>query len=430
MKNIKKNELRQLKDFLILWSTQSISQLGSSITAFALTLWLYEQTGSALSTAALTICSYAPYVLMSIFAGALTDRFDKKKTMLVCDVIAVFCTIIVFALFSTNRLMVWHLYALNAISGVMNTVQQPASEVAMTLIIPEEHYQRTSGLRSLSRSLISILNPLIATALYSFIGLKGVIAVDVGSFVIAFVALQFFVTIPESKSNRKESVLVLAKEGIGFLKNNPMIMTLILFMSGVNLVASAFDATLPAFVLPNPKGGQAVLGIVTSCSGIAMIIGSLVVSALPKPKDRIKVVYLTMLFSLGTENFLMAFSREPILWCVGQIVGWVLVPVMSVNLEVILRNSIPVELQGRVYACRNTFQFFTIPIGLFLGGLMVDNVCEPFMSAYGTLPILKTLFGTGKGSGAALMIFLLGVCGSLICIITGKKLKKYQYIES
>ena len=103
---------------------------------------------------------------------------------------------------------------------------------------------------------------------------------------------------------------------------------------------------------------------------------------------------------------------------------------MSVNLEVILRNSIPVELQGRVYACRNTFQFFTIPIGLFLGGLMVDNVCEPFMSAYGTLPILKTLFGTGKGSGAALMIFLLGVCGSLICIITGEKLKKYQYIES
>ena len=123
MKNIKKNELYQLKDFLILWSTQSVSQLGSSITAFALTLWLYEKTGSSLSTAALTICSYAPYVLMSIFAGALTDRFDKKKTMLVCDVLAVFCTIVVFGLFRTNRLMVWHLYALNAISGLMNTVQ-------------------------------------------------------------------------------------------------------------------------------------------------------------------------------------------------------------------------------------------------------------------------------------------------------------------
>ena len=137
-----------------------------------------------------------------------------------------------------------------------------------------------------------------------------------------------------------------------------------------------------------------------------------------------------MLFSLGTENFLLAFSREPVLWCIGQIFGWILVPIMSANLDIILRTTIPVELQGRVYSCRNTFQFFTIPIGLFWGGFMVDNVCEPFMNAYGDLFILKTLFGTGKGSGAALMMFMLGVCGSLICILAGKKLKKYQFDET
>ena len=429
MNFIKKNELYELKDFLILWSTQSISQLGSSMTAFALTLWLYEKTGSSLSTATLTICSYAPYVLMSIFAGALTDRFDKRKTMIVCDMLAVFCTIAIFGLYHANRLMVWHLYALNVFSGLMNTVQQPASEVAMTLIMPEKYYQKTSGLRSLSRSLISILNPLIATALYSLVGLNGVISVDVGSFIIAFVALLFLIKIPESKKERKESVLILAKEGIGFLKDNPMIMTLILFMSGVNLVASAFDATLPGYVLPNPKGSQTILGIVTSCSGVAMIIGSLIVSVMPKPKNRVKVVYMTMLFSLGTENFLLAFSRNPIVWCIGQIIGWILVPVMSANLDVILRTTIPVELQGRVYACRNTLQFFTIPIGLFWGGFMVDNICEPLMNIYGNLPILNVLFGSGKGSGAVLMMIILGVTGSVICLGIGKKLKKYRYLE-
>lgn len=429
MNNKKKNKLHQLKDFLILWSTQSMSQLGSSITAFALTLWLYEKTGSSLSTAALTICSYAPYVMMSIFAGALTDRFDKKKPMLICDVLAVTCTITVYLLYRTEHLMVWHLYALNAISGLMNTVQQPASEVAMTLIVPEKYYQKTSALRSLSRSLISVLNPLIATALYSFAGLSGVVAVDVGSFMIAFAALQFFVKIPESRGEKKESVLLLAKGGIEFLKKTPMIMTLLLFMAGINLVSSAFDATLPGYVIPNPKGGQTILGIVTSCSGVAMIIGSLIASYLPKPKDRVKVVYLTMLFAMGTENFIMAFAREPVLWCIGQVIGWILVPVMSTNLEVILRNSIPVELQGRVYACRNTLQFFTIPIGLFLGGFMVDDVCEPFMVRYGDSLILKTLFGAGKGSGAALMMFILGISGSLICILMGRKLRKYQYRE-
>jgi len=165
-----KNKPNPLRDFYILWSTQSLSHLGSSITSFALTLWLYEKTGSALGTAALTICTYAPYVIMSIFAGAITDRFDKKKTMLVCDALAALTTVLVFVLYRTNELSGWHLYGINAFSGLMNTVQQPASEVTYTLVIPRKYDQKTSGLQSLSRSLISIGNPLIASALYGFGG--------------------------------------------------------------------------------------------------------------------------------------------------------------------------------------------------------------------------------------------------------------------
>lgn len=426
---MKKHPFYELKNFLILWSTQSISQLGSSMTAYALTLWLYEKTGSSLSTAALTICSYAPYVLMSIFAGALTDRLDKKKIMLCCDTFAAMCTVTILVLFRTGQLAVWHLYLLNAVSGLMNTVQQPASDVAMTMIIPQAHYQRTSGLQFLSRSLISILNPLIATALYSLAGLQLVIAIDLSSFAIAFWALLLFIRIPKTEAQQGESILSLAKGGLPFLKRNPMILTLILFMAGVNLVASAFDATLPGYVLPNPKGGSRVLGIVTSCSGIAMILGSLLVSVLPKPKNRVRVIYLTMLFSLGTENFLLAFAREPWLWCVGQVIGWLLVPIMSANLDVILRTSIPLELQGRVYACRNTFQFFTIPIGLFLGGFAVDNIFEPLM-AQCTAPVLNALFGSGKGSGAAMMMGVLGILGAGFCLATGKRLRRYCYRET
>ena len=426
MKNKKENSL---KNFYILWSTQSLSQLGSSITAFALTLWLYEKTGSALSTAALTICTYAPYVLMSIFAGALTDRFNKKKTMLVCDTLAALCTLTVFFLYKTGSLAIWHLYLINAVSGLMNTVQQPASEVMMTLIVPKDRYQKTSGLQNLSRSLNSVLNPVIATALYSLAGLDMVIAVDLTSFVVAFVALAGFIRFAEVKKESKEKTLTLAKEGLAFLKSKPMILTLILFMSGVNLVASAFNATLPAYVIPNPKGGSAMLGVTTSASGLAMIVGSLLVSFLPKPKDRVKMIYITMLISLGSENFILAFAREPYLWVLAQVIGWILVPVMSTNLEVILRNSVPVDLQGRVYACRNTFQFFTIPIGLFLGGFLVDHVCEPFMKLHGYREILTILFGSGKGSGAALMMFILGIVGSTMCLVTGRKLKKYHYCE-
>ena len=349
--------------------------------------------------------------------------------MLVCDALAAFTTILVFVLYTTDALSIWHLYAINAFSGLMNTVQQPASEVTYTLIVPKEHYQRTSGLQSLSRSLISIGSPLIASALYGLGGLDAVIAADLITFGIAFLALLLLIRLPDIpvESTGEKNMLEMAKEGLQFLKENPMVLDVILFMSGVNLIASAFDAVLPALVIP--RSGNSTLGIVTSCSGIAMVLGSLIASAMPKPKDRVRTIYLTMLFSLGTENFLLAFSRNPVIWCIGQVLGWILVPVMGANQNVIMRNTIPLELQGRVYACRNTLQFFTIPIGLALGGFMVDYICEPFMASIQSGQWLAMLFGSGKGSGAALMMFLLGVAGTLLCLISGKKLEQYTYVE-
>ncbi len=425
-------EYSALHRFYTLWLTQSLSQLGSSITAFALTLWLYEKSGSALSTAALAICTYLPYVVMSIVAGALTDRFDKKRTMLYCDLFAALCTITVFALYRQDLLMGWHLYVLNVLSGLMNSIQQPASEVAYTLLTPKEQYQKASALQYLSRSVISVGSPLLSSVLYGFAGLKGAIITDLISFAIAFMVLLLFIRIPAipEENSESESFIELTKEGLYFLKQNPLILDIMLFMSGVNLIASAFDAVLPALVIPNPRGGNAILGVVTSCSGIAMILGSMIATFMPKPRDRVKIIYLTMLFSLGTENFFLAFSRQPVVWCIGQILGWILVPIMSANENTIMKNVIPVRLMGRVYACRNSFQFFTIPLGLFLGGFLTDEFAEPFMQANAGNAFLSGLFGSGKGSGAALMMFVLGIAGILTCLFFGRKLKRHHYTET
>lgn len=425
-----KHTIYELKTFLTLWATQSLSQLGSAMTGFALTLWLYQKTGSALQTALLSICSYAPYVVLSIFAGALSDRWDKKKTMLACDTYAACCTLVILFLLKTDLLRPAHLYMLNAVTGLMNTVQQPASEVAMTLITPKKHYQKTSGLTYFSNSLVTILNPILATAVFAFAGMDGVILCDLATFVLAFVVLALFIKIPQQRTaeTKRKSILRESRAGLAYLRENGMVLNLILFLAGVNLVASAFDAVLPAMILPRKTGSEAVLGMVTSCAGIASLIGSVIVTLLPKPKNRIRVIYLTMLFSLGTENFVIAFTESPVVWCMAQFLGWVVVPIMGASLNVVLRSTIPVDMQGRVYACRNTLQFFTIPIGFFLGGFLVDEVCEPIMAR--NIPWLTGLFGSGKGSGAAMVMFLLGIAGVAICLGFGQRLKPYHFEES
>lgn len=420
-----------LRSYLLLWGTQSLSTLGSGMTGYALVLWLYLESGSALQTALLSVCFYAPYVIVSIFAGALSDRWNKKRTMLICDLVAAICTVTIFLLLKTDSLAVWHLYVLNALNGLMNTVQQPAGEVAATLLIPKEYYQKTSGLRSLSQSLNSILTPILATALFAFAGIETVIAFDLLTFAAAFLTLWLFIRIPEppAAEKAKENLLRSVRDGLSWLKRNPLILTLILFLACINFVASVYDAALPAMVLSKSAGGETALGIVNTCVGLATLGGSVLVMLLPKPKNRVRVICLTLLISMSTENFMLALFESPLAWCIGAILGWAVIPMMNANMDVIFRTEIPAEIQGRVFACRNTLQFFTIPVGGLVGGALVDAVFEPFMAALPPESPLLSLFGEEKGAGAALLFFVCGIVGVAICLIFWLILRKYRWRE-
>ena len=418
---------QSLKPYLLLWSTQSLSALGSAMTGYALILWLYRQSGSALETAMLAICSYAPYVLVSIFAGALSDRWNKKRTMLVCDLLAAVGTVVVLVLLKNGQLAPWHMYVLNAIDGLMNTVQQPASDVAATLLVPKKYYQKTSGLRSFSSSLNTILHPVIASALFGFFGMEAVIAVDLATFAIAFVTLLFFIPIPEISAgdNPQEKLLAAVKSGLSWLRANQLILNLILFLAFINLVASAYNAALPAMLLSRENGGETVLGLVNAVTGGASLVGGVITTLLPPPKNRVRAICGALMLSMSTENFLLAFGRTPWAWCAGAVLGWLLIPLMNANMDVIFRTAIPVDMQGRVYACRNTLQFFTIPLGYFLGGLLVDRVFEPLLASVSSDGLLAFLFGLGKGSGAAALFFVLGLAGVLVCLIFYCILRQY-----
>ncbi|MFR5073065.1 MAG: MFS transporter [Bianqueaceae bacterium] len=253
--------------FLILWSTQSLSSLGSAMTSFALVIWSYQQNGSALTTSLLSICSYAPYVAMSIFAGALSDRWNKKYTMLVSDTLAALSTLAVLFLLKSGQLRIGHLYLLNAVNGLMNTVQQPASAVSVSLLTPRKYYQRISALNSLSNSLITVLTPVIATALLTFSSIDTVILLDLATCIVAVSCLALLITIPETgkgQTSKAEPLFISAKKGLQYLHRNRGILDLILFLAAINLVASMYNAALPAMLLSRKNGGKAILGMVNT----------------------------------------------------------------------------------------------------------------------------------------------------------------------
>lgn len=432
MNHLKLNtNLQGLRQFLILWSSQALSSLGSSMTSFALIIWSYEQEGSALATALLTVCSYAPYVLLSVFAGVLSDRWSKKRTLMTCDALAAASTCAVWLLLASGRLRVWHLYLINGFNGTMNAFQQPASEVVTSLLSPREQFQKTAALKSFSNSLVTILTPAFATALFSLAGMGTVIVFDLATFLAAFLTLALVIRIPEPNGKREPeaSFFASALAGIRFLRQNKGILYLILFLAAINLTAAMYEAALPAMALSRNGGSQAALGAVSTCSGLATLAGSLAAALLPAPKSRVRVITASLMVSMCTENFFLALGRSAPVWCLGAVLGWIGIPLMNANLDALMRTHIPVAMQGRVYAVRNALQFFTIPVGYLVSGFLIDWVLEPFMAGQTPGAFLLRIFGTGKGSGAALLFFLLGILGASTCLYFGRNREIWRLEE-
>ena len=363
-----------------------------------------------------TVSSYIPYILLSLPVGTLTDRMNKKRLMLLSDTAAAICTLTILFVWLSGNLELWHLYLVNAITGTAQTFQQPASEVATTLVTPEDKYQKAGSLNALAYSVINMASPVIATALYSVGGLTLVIIVDLSTFTVAFLSLLFFVRIPEMKNEKREDSHIVRdlKESLSFLRTNIGILQVILFLAAINFIASIYNAALPAMILSFEN--ESVLAAVQSTAGIAMIIGSAIAAILPTPKSRVRMIIISLFISMSTENFMLAFFRNPIMWCVGAFLGWLCIPVMNTNLDALMRSQIPSSIQGRVYSARNMLQFFTIPLGYLAGGFLIDSIFEPFM-VYKSDTVLNLLFGTGKGSGAAFLFAVIGVMGVLVCVV-------------
>lgn len=222
-------------------------------------------------------------------------------------------------------------------------------------------------MRYLSSSINSILTPIIATAVLGLGGMDMVIFIDLASFALAFLVLLFFIPIPsiQTEQVQKESLLRSAGKGIRWLQKNLGIFHLILFLAAINLVASMYNAAFPAMMLSKPNAGELAMGVVNAVIGITSLTGSILASLMKTPKSRVKAIWICLMLSMSTENFLLAFGGSLPVWCFGAFLGWIAIPWMSTNLEAILRLTIPEEIQGRVFAARNSFQFFTIPMGYF-----------------------------------------------------------------
>jgi len=426
---MKKHSYKQLHSFLLLWGSQTISQLGTAMTDYAVIIWVYSQRGTASSVTLLTVYTFLPTIFFRFLAGSVVDRQNKKRIMLIADLLAACGTLAVFVLHSADVLQIWHLYVINFLLSFMNAFQEPASFVAVSLMVPKEHYARAGGLQGFSGAAVSILAPALGALLLACGGLELVLIADLSTFAVAFLVLLFLIRIPEGKQQATEnepfSKTCLA--GIRYLKDHTAILRITLFLAVINFLAKlGNDGMLSPFILGRTGNNQSVLGLVESFTALGVLAGSLLATLMKPAKKRTRLIFIATGFVFA-GNIFQSLTSRPWLWCASAFGSYLMAAVMNVNLDTLMREKVPMEMQGRVFSAKSTLQNFTIPPALLLGGLLADTVFEPFMTTDSPVQqVLSGFFGTGKGAGIGLMFFIIGIAGMLISFT---RLKKPVYRE-
>ncbi|MGB5985303.1 MAG: MFS transporter, partial [Desulfobacterales bacterium] len=173
---------RGVRTFLIIWFGQLISLVGTNMTGFALGVYVYQGTGSVTQFALISLFVTLPTILLSPFAGALVDRWDRRTVLILSDTGAGLSTLAIFLLLASGRLEVWMIYLATGISSAFSAFQWPAYSASTALLVPKEHFGRASGMTQLNEAAAQIVAPAIAGAVVVTIGVQGVIFIDFVTF--------------------------------------------------------------------------------------------------------------------------------------------------------------------------------------------------------------------------------------------------------
>ena len=410
--------LSGMRGFLIFWIGQLVSLLGTAMSGFGLTIWVYERTGSATALSLMGFFFVTPMLIISPLAGALVDRSNRKLMMMISDLASGLATIAILGFYLTGELHLWQLYIASAFMGLFQAFQWPAFSAAITTMLPKEQYGRANGMMALAESGSGILAPILAGALLAFIGLGGILAIDIGTFVFAILAL-LIVRVPQPIATQvgQESKGSLWKEsmfGFHYILKRPSLLGLqIVFLVGNFLSSIAFTLAAP-MVLSRTGNNELALGTVNSIAAIGGVMGGAIMSAWGGTRRKVHGVLSGWSLS-GLFNALFGLGKSVPVWSATEFAGGLLAPWINSSNQAIWQAKVAPDVQGRVLSIRRLIAWVSMPAATLVAGPLADYVMEPAMQPGGALaPIFGPLVGVGPGSGISLIILVAGLLTTLV----------------
>ena len=410
-----------MRTFTIIWFGQVISTLGSGLTGFALGVWIYDKTNSVTLFAINTFIFMGATVVVSPFAGALVDRWNRRLVMILSDTGSALTTLVIWLLLLTDNLQIWHILVIGAFNAGFSAFQFPAHSAATTMLVPRAQLGRAGGMVQIGQAIAQLISPAAAGAIFLNYGINTVLLIDLVTFLFA-VGTLLMIRIPEpvrqpNQEGEKISIFKDIRFGWDYITQRRGLLYWMLYIAALNLAFGLYGPLITPLMLD--LGDAQQVGLTSSAVGLGMLIGTLVMSAWGGPKRRF---YGVLGGSAWVGLCMIILGSQPSLWIIGA-AGFLMMlalPVINGSSRAMWQTKVPPNIQGRVFSIRLVIGQFTAPIAALLAGPLVDNLFQPWMEPNGLLAsTLGRIIGTGPGRGTALAFVFIGVLILLFSLIAG-----------
>lgn len=398
------------RTFVVLWFGQTVSGFGTALTAFAVGVWLFLETGSLAQLAIVQVAAVLPRSVFAPFAGVFVDRWNRRTALILSDAGSGVMTLAILGLFLTDRASVTTLTIVVAISSVFAAFQWPAYQAAVTVTVSRDQMSRAMGMIQLSDSFGNLFPPVIAGAVLAFSTIEVVIVIDVATFLIA-VATLVAITIPRppdsdlGRASRGQSVLAGAWFGFGYLGRRPEWLGLLALQFVLSAAFSMTMVLLIGYVLT--VADEAVLGIVTSVVIGGSAAGAVVMTAWRgAQRHKIRLV-ASAVMCVGIAWVLFGVSGSLALGTAFLFLGGVAFAAEIATYRALWQAKVEPDLQGRVFAARAMIVLFAAPIGYAIAAPILEGVFRPVADGLGAT--MTSIFGIGLEAAYRMTFSAIGV---------------------
>jgi MFS family permease len=396
--------------FSALLVTQTISLIGSRMTAVAVGIGVYQQTGLAAPLLLAAFFNEAPGMLGASLAGVLVDRWDRKRLMLLGDLGQAAGSLLLLISFQSGAFQLWHLYAVAVIQGVFGLVQGPAETATLTLLVPEQQRERANGLQAIAFPLASVLAPALTGVAFVAVGVVGVIAIDLATFVLAAAVLAGLPIprpAPSAEGLRARGGFAAElRGGLRFLRQRRPLLVMLVYLTVMNfLLNGPTEVAIPYFMAIT--GSERLTGVGLSLMSLGALAGAGLIAVIGGYRPRLR---LMLGGAVVTGLAFLVFGVARSLPLMGAAVFLVLLP-LPMNgalFTSLLQVKVPPDMQGRVFAVESQLALLGSTASFLVMGPLVDQVLEPLVGTPAWTPLVP-LLGAQPGAGMGLLEVMAGL---------------------